>query len=136
VNGVVLDLAGVERLAADLADELAGGAVVWLDGPLGAGKTTLVRAFVARRTGFPGATSPTYGLVHRYPGPRGDTLHLDCYRLRDPEEAADLDWEAAAQADVLLIEWPGRAAAWAPPPTVRIDMEYHGDLTRRVTVTR
>ena len=39
------------------------------------------------------ATSPTYALVHRYQGRRGPVFHLDCYRLRSPEEAADLDWE-------------------------------------------
>ena len=40
------------------------------------------------------ASSPTYGLVHRYPGRRGPVFHLDCYRLKHPEEAEDLDWES------------------------------------------
>ena len=130
-----LDQAGVEHLAAGLAERVPAGGVIWLEGPLGAGKTTLARAFVAARTGYAGATSPTYGLVHRYPGPRGDTLHLDCYRLRHPEEAADLDWDAALAADALLIEWPDRAGVWAPPPTCRVTMAHHDEHHRRVTVT-
>jgi tRNA threonylcarbamoyl adenosine modification protein YjeE len=136
VSAAVLDLAGVEALARDLATTLPPRAVVWLDGPLGAGKTTFARAFVLGRGATVAATSPTYGLVHRYPGPRGDAVHLDCYRLRDPEEAADLDWESALAADVLLIEWPERAGAWAPPPTIRVRLDHHGDTTRTAVVER
>ena len=63
------------------------------EGELGAGKTTFIQA-IARGLGVAGqATSPTYALVHRYQGARGPVFHLDCYRLRSPDEAADLDWE-------------------------------------------
>ena len=56
------------------------------------------------------ATSPTYALVHRYQGARGPVFHLDCFRLRSPDEAADLDWEGLlSEGDAILIEWPERA---------------------------
>jgi tRNA threonylcarbamoyladenosine biosynthesis protein TsaE len=97
---------------------LAPGSVVFFVGELGAGKTTLVQA-VSRGLGVTGhATSPTYNLVHRYQGARGPVFHLDCYRLKHPDEAADLDWETLLKdGDAVLIEWPERAGAYLPRPT-------------------
>jgi tRNA threonylcarbamoyladenosine biosynthesis protein TsaE len=107
---------------------LPRGAVVYLEGELGAGKTTLVRA-IARGLGVSEpASSPTYALVHRYTGGRGPVFHLDCYRLQRPEESADVDWEGlAADGDALLIEWPERAAGWAPAATLRVRLSHLAD---------
>lgn len=134
----VLDRDAVLALARELAAELPQRSVVWLEGPLGAGKTTLAREFVAARGGGADATSPSYGLVHRHPCSKGggEIWHLDCYRLRTADEAADLDWEEAAAADVLLIEWPERAGAYAPPADIIVKLEHHGDDSRLVEVIR
>lgn len=107
---------------------LAPGAVVYLQGDLGAGKTTMARA-IARGLGVTEpASSPTYALVHRYAGRRGPVFHLDCYRLKRPEESADVDWEGlAAEGDALLIEWPERAAGWAPAATLRVKLSHRSD---------
>jgi tRNA threonylcarbamoyladenosine biosynthesis protein TsaE len=112
--------------------KLAPGSVVTLSGPLGAGKTTLVQAIV-RGLGVPaGATSPTYTYVHRYEGRRGPVFHLDCYRLKHPEDAADLDWEGILrEGDAALIEWPDRAGPWIPTPQVRVTLGYADDPDRR-----
>lgn len=111
---------------------LPAGAVVTLEGQLGAGKTTFVRA-IARGLGVgAGATSPTYALVHRYSGRRGPVFHLDCYRLRSTEEAADLDWEGLLRdGDAVLIEWPERAGAWVPTATRRFRLHHLADPGRR-----
>jgi tRNA threonylcarbamoyladenosine biosynthesis protein TsaE len=129
-----LTLAELEAAAARLGAELPHGAVLWLEGPLGAGKTTFARALTAGRGIAEAATSPTYALVHHYEGPRGAAYHLDCYRLKHPDESADLDWETLATADLLLIEWPERAGAWAPPPTHRIRLDHAGDDLRTLEV--
>jgi tRNA threonylcarbamoyladenosine biosynthesis protein TsaE len=102
------------------------------EGELGAGKTTFIQA-IARGLGVAGqATSPTYALVHRYRGRRGPVFHLDCYRLRSPEEAADLDWEGLlSEGDAILVEWPEQAGAWLPAPTRRFRLHYLSDPTRR-----
>jgi tRNA threonylcarbamoyladenosine biosynthesis protein TsaE len=107
---------------------LAPGSVVHLQGDLGAGKTTMVRA-IARGLGVEeAASSPTYALVHRYAGRRGPVFHLDCFRLQRPEESADLDWEGlAADGDALLIEWPERAAGWAPAATLHVRLSHLDD---------
>jgi tRNA A37 threonylcarbamoyladenosine biosynthesis protein TsaE len=70
--------------------------------------------------------------VHRYAGRRGPVFHLDCFRLRAPEEAADLDWEGLlAEGDAILVEWPERAGEWLPPPTRRFRLHHLPDPDRR-----
>lgn len=115
-----------------LGRSLPPGSVLLFEGELGAGKTTLVRA-IARGLGVDAsATSPTYALVHRYHGRRGPVFHLDCYRLRQPDEAADLDWEGLLlEGDAVLIEWPERAGAWVPEPTIRLRLHHVADPGRR-----
>jgi len=128
-----------ELTEAELAEEgerlgrsLLPGSVLVFEGDLGAGKTTMVQA-VARGLGVAQpATSPTYALVHHYQGRRGPVYHLDCYRLRSPDEAADLDWETLLRdGDALLIEWPERAGDWVPAPTMRLRLSHLADPARR-----
>ncbi len=135
MSTTALPLADLEAAARRLGAALPSGAVVWLEGPLGAGKTTFARALAAGRGIADAVSSPTYALVHHYAGPRGAAYHLDCYRLRHPDEAGDLDWETLAAADLLLIEWPERAGAWAPRPTHRVRLAHVGDDTRTLEVT-
>lgn len=130
-----LDLAALEAEGRRLGAALPSGAVLWLQGELGAGKTTLIRAIAAGRGIAEDATSPTYALVHHYEGPRGAVYHLDCYRLRASAQAADLDWETLAGADLLLIEWPERAGPWAPPPTHRIALGHADEAHRTLEIT-
>lgn len=126
-----LDLTGVEQLGRTLGESLAPGEVVWLEGELGAGKTTLVKAIVRGLGVDEPATSPTYNLVHRYEGRRGPVYHVDCYRLRTPDEASELGWDRLGEADAVLVEWPMRAGAWALPPTRRVRLEHTDDPDRR-----
>jgi tRNA threonylcarbamoyladenosine biosynthesis protein TsaE len=111
---------------------LKPGELVTFEGDLGAGKTTFIKA-VTRGLGVTRpATSPTYALVHRYQGTRGPVFHLDCFRLRSPDEAADLDWEGLmSEGDVILIEWPERAGAWIPAPARRFRLYHLPDPERR-----
>jgi tRNA threonylcarbamoyladenosine biosynthesis protein TsaE len=115
-----------------LGRTLAPRSLLALEGELGTGKTTFVQA-VARGLGVAEpATSPTYALVHRYQGRRGPVFHLDCYRLRRPEEAEDLDWETLlAEGDALLVEWPERAGPWLPAPSRRFRLHHLPDEARR-----
>jgi tRNA threonylcarbamoyladenosine biosynthesis protein TsaE len=111
---------------------LKPGELVTFEGDLGAGKTTFIKA-VARGLGVTQpATSPTYALVHRYQGARGPVFHLDCFRLRTPDEAADLDWEGLlAEGDAILVEWPERAEGWIPQPARRFRLSHVSDPERR-----
>lgn len=120
----LLDEAGLSAMALELGQTLEPGAVVWLTGELGAGKTTFVQSLVRGLGVRMAATSPTYALVHQYAGARGPVYHVDCYRLRHPDEAHDLDWETLSRGDALLIEWPERAGAWAPRATRTVALTH------------
>ena len=135
VTGEGIDLATLEAAGERLGRELPPKSVVWLEGPLGAGKTTLVRAIVRGRGAAGAVTSPTFGLVHHYTAPMRDIYHIDCYRMRQHEDAADLDWETLVNADLLLIEWPDRAGPWAPAPTCRVRLAHAGDDLRTMLLS-
>jgi tRNA threonylcarbamoyladenosine biosynthesis protein TsaE len=111
---------------------LRPGELLTFEGDLGAGKTTLIKAVVRGLGVRAPATSPTYALVHRYPGVRGPVFHLDCFRLRSSDEAGDLDWEGLlAEGDAILVEWPERAGAWLPAPSRRFRLSHLADPARR-----
>jgi tRNA A37 threonylcarbamoyladenosine biosynthesis protein TsaE len=58
--------------------------------------------------------------------------HVDCYRFRHPEEAAELDWGTMAGGAALLIEWPARAGAWAPAATCTVRLAHVDDPALRL----
>ena len=99
-------LEDTQAFAEQLAPTLPEGALVLLNGPLGAGKTTLVQ-FLAKALGFTGeVTSPTYTLIHEYPTPTGLIVHIDAYRMGNQEELYSLGLEDyLPEARVVLIEW-------------------------------
>ena len=127
-----LTQAELEAEGVALGRQLQPGELVTFEGDLGAGKTTFIKA-VTRGLGVTRpATSPSYALVHRYQGARGPVFHLDCFRLRSPDEAADLDWEGLmAEGDAILVEWPERAGSWIPAPARRFRLYHLADPDRR-----
>jgi len=110
---------------------------VLLRGPLGAGKTTLVRALVRALHGDDEAvTSPTFVFRQTYPG-TPTVEHLDLYRLADPGELNDLGLDEAFRADALvLVEWPERAEDWLPARHVTVSIAGAGAGPRTVSVRR
>lgn len=124
----------LSRFGEALGRGLAAPAVVGLSGELGTGKTTLVQAICRGLGAQAPATSPTYALVHRYEVSGGRSVyHVDCYRLRSPEEARDLGFDDMMhEGAVVLIEWPERAGAWAPALTRHVRLAYDTDPQFRV----
>lgn len=116
------DEATVARLAGVFARHAQPPAVVWLRGDLGAGKTTFARAWI-HALGFEGyVKSPSYGLLETYPLDGQTVLHLDLYRIEDPEE---LEYLAIRDlfdaATVLLVEWPERGRDHLPAPDLVLE---------------
>jgi len=107
-------------------------ALIFLEGDLGAGKTTLVRGFLEAR-GYTGRVkSPTYTLIEPYELSDGRLYHLDLYRLGHPEELEYLGLREMLEEDaVLLVEWPQRGAGWLPEPDLVVRLEYAGQGTAR-----
>ena len=119
--------------AADFGRTLQAGDVVAISGPLGAGKTTFVRAVVSARVGGDPVSSPTFTFWHRYEAaPPID--HLDLYRVDDPAELAELGLEDAFAGDsIVLVEWWRHAPSLIPPRRIEIDIAGAGSGPRTVT---
>lgn len=126
------DVEQTDRLARALASTQPTSAVVYLHGDLGAGKSTLARAWL-RTLGVTGAIrSPTYTLVEPYvlSDPRwpagGRALHLDLYRIAD---AVELEFLALDGADTALwlVEWPERGGQGLPPADLDVSLAVSGD---------
>jgi tRNA threonylcarbamoyladenosine biosynthesis protein TsaE len=106
--------------------------LVFLQGDLGTGKTTLVRGFLRGR-GYAGAVrSPTYTLVEPYEFSEVSVFHLDLYRLADPEELEFLGGrEIFDGSSQVLVEWPQRGEGWLPSPDLELRL-YHHESGRKI----
>ena len=122
------DAAATQALAQRMAPLLAGGGVVWLQGDLGAGKTTFARALLQALGVDERVKSPTYSLVESYPLRAGNNAwHLDLYRIAAAEELDYLGLEALRESGALvLVEWPERGAAALPPADLEIALAHAG----------
>jgi len=114
------------RIAAILAPA-AEGWLVTLTGPLGAGKTTLVRGFL-RALGHTGRVpSPSYTLVEPYTIDGHRVVHLDLYRLADPDEIEYLGVRDLLDGTrIVIVEWPERAAGALGAADLEIDLAIRG----------
>ena len=115
------DEAATLAMGAKLAKVLTTGLTLYLDGELGAGKTTLVRGAL-RGLGYQGKVkSPTYTLVELYTVSSLYLYHFDFYRFADPSEWVDAGFREHFNPDtVCFVEWPEKAGEYLPTPDVRI----------------
>lgn len=112
---------------------------VWLlEGAMGAGKTTLVRAICEQLGVQDNVASPTFSLVHEYASTSGEPVyHFDLYRIRSEEEVLDLDFAAYFDSgSYCFVEWPGKACHIIPPIYCKIcfAVQPHGDRILHVTL--
>lgn len=115
-SGPLSSMADTQALARRIAARLPDGQLLLLSGPLGAGKTTLVAALATTLGSTAQVASPTYTLVHEYPGPQGVLAHVDLYRLPD-DHALPAGQDASAlvglddllqRARAVVVEWGER----------------------------
>lgn len=115
-----------------IAGVLTPGLTLALVGPLGAGKTLLVKG-IARGNGLADTgqvTSPTFTLVHEYPG-AVFLYHVDVYRLPLPVDLGRLGMDEMLCDGAVIVEWADRVREQLPPETLWIEIAVTGERTRR-----
>lgn len=126
------------QLGFDIGKQLSGGEIILLSGPLGAGKTLLVKG-MAQALGVDedDVSSPSFTLVNPYDG-RLRLYHIDLYRLDEGASAAhavDLDELLSDQHAVIVIEWAERMGRYPLPPGAwRISISGDGDAPRTISI--
>ncbi|WP_145175028.1 tRNA (adenosine(37)-N6)-threonylcarbamoyltransferase complex ATPase subunit type 1 TsaE [Gimesia aquarii] len=120
-----------QRLGVMLAKQLEPGAVIALNGNLGAGKTRLVQAIATALGVDPNeVNSPTFVLIQEYQGEL-PLYHFDTYRLKDTDEFLELGADDLLYADgVCLIEWADKVAEVLPRDLVQINIEHTSETAR------
>lgn len=119
-------------------EHFADKRVFTLTGPMGAGKTTLVKALCAARGVHDATASPTFSIINEYAygddkGVAHSIFHLDLYRLRDEDDAISAGVEDTLYQDaVCFVEWPEIIAHLLPPDTVHLQLEVQPDQKRRL----
>jgi tRNA threonylcarbamoyladenosine biosynthesis protein TsaE len=120
-----------EQLAAQMAQFTEQGSVIFLQGDLGAGKTTFVRGFL-QGLGHKGVVkSPTYTLVEPYSIDNKRIYHFDLYRLANPDEleyAGGRDYFDGES--ICLVEWPEKAEGFLPVADIQLLLSYENEGRR------
>lgn len=101
--------------------------------PMGAGKTTLIKAMLKILGAADSGNSPTFGIVNEYQDKYGELLayHFDFYRLNDETEALDLGLEDYLNQNVwIFIEWPEKIASFLPKDATEIHIKITDPGTR------
>lgn len=124
------------KLGHDIGKRLDIDTIILLVGELGSGKTCFVQG-LAKGLEVPEGyeiTSPTYTLVHEYPG-RLPLVHIDLYRIHDEFDAEAIGlWEILCQESIVVVEWADRLRDefWPETPTLAIEFQIQNHETRQL----
>lgn len=139
VTVVTRSPAETRSIGASLGRLLDAGAILLLDGDLGAGKTTFVQGVMEARR--PGETvqSPTFTLVNSYPPTAADPVpiqHLDLYRLSGPDDLDSIGFDGMVLAgdSIMLVEWPERLESDLPPDFLAVILQPADNDERLLTL--
>ncbi|MDB2607116.1 tRNA (adenosine(37)-N6)-threonylcarbamoyltransferase complex ATPase subunit type 1 TsaE [Zobellia sp.] len=127
----------IDKVAAAVIEK-ARNKVLLFNAPMGAGKTTLIKAIAKHIGASDAGNSPTFGIVNEYENNTGDLLayHFDFYRLNDEMEALDMGFEDYLNKDVwVFIEWPEKITSFIPENSTNIDIEIIDMQTRRIRLS-
>lgn len=131
---IVIDsLSDLDSVAEAVLQTLNGRNVVAFFAPMGAGKTTLISAIMAKLGSADIVTSPTFALVNQYYTDAKDAVyHFDFYRINNLSEAFDMGYEEYFYSgDLCLVEWPEKIEPLLPDDTMVVKIEILGESERK-----
>lgn len=134
MDKIILAQSDIAAFASDLAMRLRTGDALLLDGPLGAGKTTLSRALIRvfMQDNDLDVQSPTFPLCLTYETPDVTIWHYDLYRLTDNADLSDLGWFEARRDGIAIVEWPERIhAGQLYKPYIHLKIAFTDDDNKR-----
>ena len=110
-------------------------AIICFDGPMGAGKTTLISELCKKWDVTDPIFSPTFSIVNHYFSPiKGVIYHFDFYRLKNIDEAMDIGTEEYLESDnYCLIEWGERIRSMLPPH-IKVTLSINEDQSRTIKI--
>jgi tRNA threonylcarbamoyladenosine biosynthesis protein TsaE len=123
-----------DRLGQAIGRALRGGETIALYGPLGAGKTALVRGIAQGLGASPAAiSSPTFVMIHEYDQGRLPLAHVDLYRIRSPRELESIGLsEYFSGQTVTAIEWADKGLAALPQDRIEITLNHRAAQSRAI----
>jgi tRNA threonylcarbamoyladenosine biosynthesis protein TsaE len=123
-----------EAIGRQFAKELSAGSILALKGELGSGKTQFAKGLVAGLESSVPVTSPTFTIIHEYPGGRLPVYHFDFFRLENRESVAQLGLDDYFFGDgVSVIEWADRFPECIPEQARWILFEIKSENTRMIS---
>ncbi len=133
---MIFDIQSIEDVpdcAASLLKQCQESRIFVLNGNLGAGKTTLIKALCSH-LGYQGdVTSPTFSLINTYMGTNAEIYHMDLYRLKDTVEAMDIGIEEyLSSGQYCFIEWPDHIVDLIDEPFYSIQIDIITDQSRKI----
>ncbi len=127
----------LREVAAVILKKCNESTVFFLEGQLGAGKTSLVQEMVRDLGCDQEATSPTFTLINEYSSSGMTVFHMDLYRLKNLQEAEEIGLtEYLDSGSYCFIEWPDVAEALVFPPFYKIAIKVSGPETRNIRVVK
>jgi len=132
------DLSEIEGTALKIIHQIGSKGIWLVDGQMGAGKTTLIKALCLKLGVVDTVNSPTYSIVNEYENRAGESIyHFDFYRIKNIVEAKDLGFEEYLYSENLcLIEWSSLVMDLIDIPYWRIDILVNHDESRIITVSQ
>ncbi|MDY4174229.1 MAG: tRNA (adenosine(37)-N6)-threonylcarbamoyltransferase complex ATPase subunit type 1 TsaE [Bacteroidales bacterium] len=126
----------LDSLAPAILDAIGSNRVVAMDAPMGAGKTTLVKAICRFLGSTSVVNSPTFAIINDYDLPEGKALyHFDLYRLKDVNEAFNMGFdEYFYSGNYCFVEWPAIAESILPENSSTLRISVNDDGSRTITV--
>lgn len=114
-------------VAQSILENIENPSVLCFYGPMGVGKTTLIKSIIKELGAVDPGSSPTFGLVNEYIDANAEVIayHFDFYRIEDDSEALDMGFEDYLFSDKwVFIEWPEKISGLIPGNSVKLNMHF------------
>lgn len=128
------DLKDIPTIAAKILSA-ASSKILLFYGPMGVGKTTLIKELAKQLGAYEAASSPSFSIINEYEIPDDKIFHFDFYRLKNPLEAYDMGVEEYFYSDhYVFVEWPEKIHNLLPEKSIKVDLSKNKNQSRTIKI--